>query len=280
MTTEIDLGCGAGMGEDVVEAHLAESQLTVIGVGAEILQRMQALAEIAQGFAEVALGATSGILPSMVDAPGQALFNIHGAGIPVAPFVGDVVLHAGLRVDVQLDLADGRTEPGVMLASVFIVGVVLGVTGGGGGGGSARWVILYAKNSLDMLLRAINAQPLGCNLEFLGCKAKSQERENPNQHANGIRRETLQGPHIQSLGAGTSQPVEVREVREKSDGRGRQADSLIAQPVTKINAFDHGGGPFVALETDDGLEHILDVAMSPVLAFDGGDGGDVWRAQG
>lgn len=28
----------------------------------------------------------------------------------------------------------------------------------------------------------------------------------------------------------------------------------------------------------DGLEHVLDIAMAPVLALDGGDGGDIYIA--
>ena len=57
-------------------------------------------------------------------------------------------------------------------------------------------------------------------------------------------------------------------------------DILIAQPVPKIDALDHGRGPLVARDEGDSLEHVFDVAMAPVLAFDGGDGGDVWFVTG
>ena len=35
----------------------------------------------------------------------------------------------------------------------------------------------------------------------------------------------------------------------------------------------------MALNTGNGLKHIFDVAMAPVLAFDNGDGGDIWSGQ-
>ena len=44
--------------------------------------------------------------------------------------------------------------------------------------------------------------------------------------------------------------------------------SLIAQPVSKVSALDHGGSPLVALDEGDRLEHVFDIAMAPVLAFD------------
>lgn len=52
-------------------------------------------------------------------------------------------------------------------------------------------------------------------------------------------------------------------------------DSLIAQPVSKVDAFDHHRGPLVALDEGDGLEHILDIAMAPILAFNGRNGRDI-----
>ena len=45
--------------------------------------------------------------------------------------------------------------------------------------------------------------------------------------------------------------------------------------VPKIDPFDHHRGPFMALEARHRPENILDVSMTPVLAFYRGDGGDV-----
>lgn len=122
-----------------------------------------------------------------------------------------------------------------------------------------------------MLLRPINAQSLRGNFELVGGEAKGQEGENPDENPDSVSRETLQRANVHGLRAGAGQ-----------SGRsgGYRRHSLVAQPVAEINALDHGGGPFVALEAGDGLEHVFDVAMAPVLALDGGDGGDIWDVSG
>ena len=56
--------------------------------------------------------------------------------------------------------------------------------------------------------------------------------------------------------------------------------TVIAQPVAKVDALDHPRVPLVATQTGDGGKHVLDVAMSPVLALDLGDGCDVPGAKG
>jgi hypothetical protein len=48
-----------------------------------------------------------------------------------------------------------------------------------------------------------------------------------------------------------------------------EESSLIAQPISKVYTLDHGGGPFVAGDERDRLQHILDIAMAPVYALDG-----------
>lgn len=35
----------------------------------------------------------------------------------------------------------------------------------------------------------------------------------------------------------------------------------------------------MAGDEGDGLEHVLDVAMAPVLSLDSGNGGDIWECQ-
>lgn len=57
-------------------------------------------------------------------------------------------------------------------------------------------------------------------------------------------------------------------------------NSLITQPVTKIHTLDHGGGPFVTGDESQRLEDIFDITMAPVLAFDGGDRGDISSSKG
>lgn len=39
--------------------------------------------------------------------------------------------------------------------------------------------------------------------------------------------------------------------------------------IPEIGSFDHHGSPFVVLDTGDLLKKIFDVAMAPILAFNG-----------
>lgn len=53
----------------------------------------------------------------------------------------------------------------------------------------------------------------------------------------------------------------------------------IAEPMEvdepKVNTFDHHGIPFVMTNASNSLQDIFNVAMAPVLTFDGGDRSDV-----
>lgn len=51
--------------------------------------------------------------------------------------------------------------------------------------------------------------------------------------------------------------------------------SLITKPVSKVHALDLVRGPSVAGDKGDCVEHVLDVAMTPVLPFYSGDGGNI-----
>lgn len=120
-----------------------------------------------------------------------------------------------------------------------------------------------------MLLWPVDTKPLGGHLEFLGSETKGQEREDPYQDPDSLSREALQCACVHGLRA-----------ESVSLGRPTSGHSLVPQPVPEINALDHCRGPFVAFETDDCFEHVFDVAMAPVLALDGGDGGDIWDVSG
>ena len=133
VAVKVDLGPRTGVGEDIVEAHLAEGELAVVGVGGEILEGMETLAEATQRLTEVLLvsfaAGAMGVGPAVVDTAGQAVFDVRRTGGPVAALVGDVVFHAGVGVDIQFDLADGAAQSLVEHASVLVVGVVFGVAG-------------------------------------------------------------------------------------------------------------------------------------------------------
>ena len=101
-----------------------------------------------------------------------------------------------------------------------------------------------------MLFRPVNAQALARDFEFPRGIAKRHEGQDPDQNANRVCLDTFQRANIDSL-------------------------RIVAQPVAKIHALDHHRRPLVSLETRDRLEHVLYIAMAPVVAFDLGDRGDV-----
>jgi hypothetical protein len=52
-----------------------------------------------------------------------------------------------------------------------------------------------------MLLRTINPQSISRHLKLRGSITERQERQNPDENANSIGRETLEGTDVHSLGA-------------------------------------------------------------------------------
>lgn len=93
------------------------------------------------------------------------------------------------------------------------------------------------------------------DLEFLCGVAEGHEGENPHENADRVCLDAFEGADVDSL-------------------------RIVAQPVAEVDALDHHGRPLVALEAGNSLEHVLDVAMAPVLALNGGDARDVAGAKG
>lgn len=119
-----------------------------------------------------------------------------------------------------------------------------------------------------MLFRTVDTQALGRDFE-LGCRVpEAQEGKDPHEDADRVSLEVLERSHIHRLraGAGSAELVISRP----------HTDSLIPQPVSKIYALDHSGGPFVTSNKGDCFERILDVTMAPVLSLDCRDGGDIY----
>ena len=75
-------------------------------------------------------------------------------------------------------------------------------------------------------------------------------RQKTYNDADGSRIDSLQGADINALG-------------------------VVSEPVTEVDARDHHSGPFLAVDEGQSLEHVFDVAMSPVVALDLGDGGNI-----
>ncbi|EPE06016.1 hypothetical protein F503_02845 [Ophiostoma piceae UAMH 11346] len=199
---EADAGAAADMGEDVALAHLNESQLSVVAVGEVVLKTVQTGAEETQGLVEVILVAGAAVGAAELDAAAEELAHVVGTGHDVGALVCNVVLHAGLGVDAELDaLVDGATQAGIVAAGIDVVGVVLGV--------------------VDVVLGAVAAQTVGGDLELFGAVAKGQEAENTEQQTDGLGRDGLDGTDIDGL-AVVAQPV------AKVDTRDRELVKLLA----------------------------------------------------
>lgn len=126
---------------------------------------------------------------------------------------------------------------------------------------------------LDVFLWAVYPQTLGGDFEFTGGIAEAQERQDPHQDADCLGLQTLESSDVHGL-----RTVELVNMRSKLGVF--WATLLVTQPVAKIHALHHGGGPFVAVDEGQRLEYVLDISMAPVLAFNGGDGGDVTGSKG
>src|SRR4051812_6174562 len=94
-----------------------------------------------------------------MDAASEAVAQEAGAGGPASVLVGNVVLHTGARIDLQLPGVDGPAEALVILARVFAIGVAQGV--------------------VDVLLGTIDAQAFFSDFKLLSRIPVCQERENP-----------------------------------------------------------------------------------------------------
>lgn len=70
----------------------------------------------------------------------------------------------------------------------------------------------------------------------------THESKYPDQHADGIGLGALEGAYIHGL-------------------------RIVSQPVPEISPSDHHGCPLQMRQEGDSLEHILNVAMTPVAAF-------------
>lgn len=114
-----------------------------------------------------------------------------------------------------------------------------------------------------MFLWTVNTQSIRRHFEFASRIPKAQERKDPHQDADSVGLQTFECADVHCLRATAT--VSLCCFLKYF------LDSLISQPVTEVYALDHGRGPFVAVDECDRLEHIFDVAMAPVLAFDGGD---------
>jgi hypothetical protein len=116
-----------------------------------------------------------------------------------------------------------------------------------------------------MLLWPVNPEPVSRNLKLSRRIAKRQERKDPDKDAYSIGGKTLEGTDVHSLRAATQNISIIPYFGEQTK---TEIHSLISQPVSKVHPLDHVRGPFMTLDEGDSLEHVLDISMAPILAFD------------
>lgn len=96
----------------------------------KVFERVQEGAEQPVRFVRRILAGAAARATTQLDALEDALADEARRGVPVAVLVRDVVLHAGARVDFELDVLDGRAEARVDAAGVpagLVRSVALGV---------------------------------------------------------------------------------------------------------------------------------------------------------
>lgn len=103
-----------------------------------------------------------------------------------------------------------------------------------------------------MLLGPVAAEAVSRHLKLLCAVAKAHEAEDPQQDSDSLRRHHLDGAHVDGLG-------------------------VVTQPVAKVDALDvHFAELLARLAADEQREQrVLDVTVTPVLAFNGAQAGDV-----
>lgn len=81
------------------------------------------------------------------------------------------------------------------------------------------------------------------------------------QNTNRGSRDSLHGANINSLTAKLSVTWSSIKSHYKNS-------PVITQPISKIHPLNHHSRPLMALQKRHRLEHILDIAMTPILTFD------------
>jgi hypothetical protein len=110
---------------------------------------MQASSQASECFTKVFLltpVVSAGVDPTKVDTPREGPLDVPERCGDSEALVGDVILHAGTRVDLELDGIDGASESRIPLSGVLVIGVVFRV--------------------IDVLFRSVYPQSLGRHFEF------------------------------------------------------------------------------------------------------------------
>lgn len=158
----------------------------------EVFQAVQALTKTPQSFTQICLipfgehARARRILPAEMNASGEALLDIIRTRSPSAPFIGYVVLHASLRINLKLDGLNRWSQSWIILPGILIIGIVLRI--------------------VDMLLRPVHSQSFFCHFKLRCSISEAQERQDPDEDPDGTGLNALEASHIDGLTI-ISQPV-------------------------------------------------------------------------
>jgi hypothetical protein len=163
LSMEMDLGMRTAMGEHRMVAKLSKGKLTVVAVSTEVFHGVQRLTKTSQSLAEVIfvsfLG-TAGVKTTIVDASGEAVSQISGAGCPITILVRDIVFHASSRVNFGFYFLNGPSQTLIKSPRINSISVT--------------------ERIIDVFFWTIDAEAIRGHFEFAGGIAVSHERENPN----------------------------------------------------------------------------------------------------
>ena len=151
------------------------------------LKTVQGGAQETKGLISLILVSATSVAPAEPDASRDQVPDQACRGLDASTLVSNVILHSRLTIDAKLDLlVHGSTQRPMVLASIHVIGVVLGV--------------------VNMFLGAVAAKSLSSNFKFFGAKAKSHETEDTEEESDGFGRNGLDGTDVDGLGI-VPQPV-------------------------------------------------------------------------
>ncbi|KAG7147775.1 hypothetical protein HYQ46_003363 [Verticillium longisporum] len=179
-TLKSDTGIATNVGEDVALALLNQGKLDVVAVGEKVFEAVKPGSQKTQSLKEILLPLVAAVFATELDAVAQKVAKKLGRSHNASPLIRNVVLHASLGVDGKLDaLINGTTKSTVISSSILVIGIVLGV--------------------IDVLLRAVAAEPVSRHLELLRAIAKGEETQHAENETDGLSRDGLDRADVDGL---------------------------------------------------------------------------------
>ena len=151
----------------------------------KILNTVQTLAKASECFTEVRFStfrarSAGGVHTAKMDTPGETVFDVSSTGSYANPFVGNIVFHARVGVNLQLNWLHRRPQSLIIHSRVNVVCIVFRVVD----------MVSLAYSSLKSFLG---------DFEFSRGVPKCHKGEDPYQYPNGTRLNALERTDIQCL---------------------------------------------------------------------------------